>query len=387
MCERVTNLLKDAYGVAVQILLLCIMLLWPAVAAAQWTFAQGQAPVTGDPSPLFSVQAPRTCSDGTQTLPDGGYLKRNPTYPTSTPFVINTVTHNEGTCLAYLYQIYNHTDLHAINYISYSPYMPGSSHGGGPLTFWAWNSPSPKPLDYDSRNPIGGAQGPYTESGFYYLGTWRMTFWSTNEPTGCGFVTTSHIVEKTINVVSCKPSFSENPNGTIMRLPTGTISIYVPDTMSYLFGPVDNAVADLTTKLVESGITLTRNLNSPCTTGGNCINFNEGSIPAGACAEYTKFPDPDTGINVQPAKITFPTDAAGRTPSRLQRSVLHELGHLLGLNDQPNVSGCGINDSVMVTAALDCNAQSGFISTPTLNDSVPINKTSFGNGPKISCGF
>lgn len=114
------------------------------------------------------------------------------------------------------------------------------------------------------------------------------------------------------------------------------------------------------------------------------LGRRDGRVWPITVAAYAKFPNPDTGINVQPAVIKFPSGANTRTADRLQRSVAHELGHLLGLQDQ--ATGCSGTDSVMATVVA-CDQTSGFSVTPGPNNSLPVNKTSYGNGSKISCGF
>ena len=341
---------------------------WP------WSYVEVVPPTTPAPDGFLTVQAPTACTDSSQTLPSTGYLKA------ATPVTIDTAVTNTGKCDAYLFGSYNQREFHAVNLIWYFINYP--SGGSSYDRFWGSQWPFPSPMSYDSRTPFYGS-GSKTEYGLYQLGQYQLGFQTNALATGCGFPVDSAITWKPVNVVSCKPGFTQAGNGSITRLPAGTIHIYVPSTMSYLYGPVDDAAADWSTLLAESGITLTRDLTSPCTTGGNCINVAEASIPAGACAAYEKYPDPTTSINALPAAIQFPSGANTRTADRLRRSVAHELGHLLGLADQT----CGAYDSVMATAVVECTATSGFSVVPGPNDSLPANKTSYGNGSKISCGF
>ena len=103
-------------GIAAVGFALSIVVINPSDAVAQWTYQVGEAPSTGEPNPIFSVQSPLTCSSGGQILPDGGYLKRVPA-PNGAPVRIDTVTENTGTCRASWNNNLYSTDPHGINYI------------------------------------------------------------------------------------------------------------------------------------------------------------------------------------------------------------------------------------------------------------------------------
>ena len=62
--------------------------------SAQWTYAQSQAPPTPAPSGFLSVQAPKSCTGSSQTLPADGFLK------TATAITVDTAVTNTGTCIA-----------------------------------------------------------------------------------------------------------------------------------------------------------------------------------------------------------------------------------------------------------------------------------------------
>jgi hypothetical protein len=69
-----------------------------------------------------------------------------------------------------------------------------------------------------------------------------------------------------------------------------------------------------------------------------------------------------------------------------QRTWAHELGHLLGLGDYAVSCDSSGNGAVM-QPNFACGPTASPVTTPTLNDSIPINNTVYGGYPRNTCGF
>jgi hypothetical protein len=68
------------------------------------------------------------------------------------------------------------------------------------------------------------------------------------------------------------------------------------------------------------------------------------------------------------------------TPSGIQRTLGHELGHLLGMDH----SACNKNDSIMRDDFNCETTESTYVHT---SDSLPVEKSVYGGGTKDTCGW
>jgi len=108
---------------------MAFVLLTASPGYSQWTHQQGDPPSLGDPTPFMSVLSPMTCSDSTQTIPDGGYVKLITSYPW-TQVKFDAAATNSGTCLNYLYGNYSSTDNNGILYLQFHPILPDGTPSG-----------------------------------------------------------------------------------------------------------------------------------------------------------------------------------------------------------------------------------------------------------------
>ncbi len=65
-------------------------------------------------------------------------------------------------------------------------------------------------------------------------------------------------------------------------------------------------------------------------------------------------------------------------------AILHEMGHYLGLDHNPNP--CTDDDSVMFAPISSCNA-TGLTNIPKPSDTIPVNDGVYAGGSEAICGF
>jgi hypothetical protein len=208
----------------------------PIVLAGQVTSYQPVPPISlPDPNGFFSVPG-LTCSDGTQTLPDGGYMKMS-TPQTFSNFKIAASASEQGACDVFSWGVKIATHWRDIIAIKLNTYPPQGSSSYHP--FWG---PYPYPHThsqfYDTENPGSGGASLYpvkmTQTG-EYLFTFQT---NVNGPTGCNFPTHSAIVVKRLFSVTCEPIFSTTANGNAIRMAPvaapNKIRVYLPPHLSDL---------------------------------------------------------------------------------------------------------------------------------------------------------
>jgi hypothetical protein len=165
--------------------------------------------------------------------------------------------------------------------------------------------------------------------------------------------------------------------------------VYLPSGMqSVLSVPLTNAINGWNDAVSGTSPTLSSPTTTNCGTGATCIQFEEGLIPPDEngvfpCAQRTATYNSTTGA-LTSAKIRMQEGWWNVNPRRLQRTVAHELGHLLGLKEAD--STCAGSNSIMRSGVYACDA-SGVPNTVTLNDSLPVEKGVYGGGSRLSCGF
>lgn len=229
--------------------------------------------------------------------------------------------------------------------------------------------------EMDSRvagttSPGGVGWSPGTALGVSTI-RWTESIFTTN----CNLLPSTAYTEMAVNVVDCVPRFKRNSYGNIVHLATGVIYVYINPGLGQTIGDAfrsaiwDWNAAGLPVQFQE---TITQ-----CS-GPYCINTDIGTVPAGSCAESTLLVQSDGTITS--SMVYFPEAARTWNSGYLRRTVNHEFGHHLGLDEQRN---CGTSASVMTPVA--CNATSGFPQSPTVTDRLPPDKTTYGGGPATSC--
>jgi hypothetical protein len=121
--------------------------------------------------------------------------------------------------------------------------------------------------------------------------------------------------------------------------------------------------------------------DTPCS-GNRCITIEQ---PIGGSCGNTPGGETD-GSGVRTGASTIEVSALWPLwPSDgQQRTIAHELGHLLGLEDYDS-SHCGVSDAAMQDT-FDCSS-SPVMKDVTVNDQLPVNSTSYGGGTRTICGF
>src|SRR5262249_17385977 len=151
-----------------------------------------------------------------------------------------------------------------INAIKFWTTPPGGSTRYIPI--WGpWPYPQTDYQSHDTRNPESGMGTQYT-----YLnnqGAYLFSFQTNVYATGYQIPTRPNLVTRWINSLACEPKFNYDPYNNIAHVPvTSPISVYVPDTMSDLFGPIDNAITDWNSALTGTGLSFART-TSACVSG------------------------------------------------------------------------------------------------------------------------
>jgi hypothetical protein len=86
---------------------------------------------------------------------------------------------------------------------------------------------------------------------------------------------------------------------------------------------------------------------------------------------------------LQTPGITLNSSWAGFTAEGLRRTLMHEIGHLLGLEDY--ATPCNVSDAIM-QPGFTCT-DSGIMNAITINDRLPVAKSTYGGGTRLICGF
>ena len=139
-------------------------------------------------------------------------------------------------------------------------------------------------------------------------------------------------------MVACTVSWflrTTPPVGATSHLPAQEIKVYIPATMSILYGtpenpgPADRAIADWNVALAGTGVTF-KMVPQSCGSGADCVSFAEGTVAQGCAQVEAGSSSPDGTANAA-STVRLPSAFRTRTPERNRRTVAHELGHLLGL--------------------------------------------------------
>lgn len=342
-----------------------------------------QTPVgiyNGTPQIFVTVGSPTLCSDSTTTLPAGGYLAP------SIELDVNAEATGGGVCQWWDNGVDIFDQQRYVENILGSFTLPDLSVSTFPWYAGAWEN------DYDTRNGTGTEYtgDPYeleipTEIGQYIITAQEF---GGGVYASCNVPPSSAITSQTFNVMACQPLFDVDGNGNIDYVvpltPPSTIQVYLPTSMSDANSALDAAIADWNSYL-PTGVQFER-VSSSCGTGPSCISIATLALQTDCGISSATGVDPATGAITAGMTITFRPDwdTLPYTPTGLQRTFDHELGHFLGMADYPSTSACGISTAVM-QPMFDCTVSD--MDTVTPNDYVPVVATVYGGGTRVSCGF
>ena len=159
------------------------------------------------------------------------------------------------------------------------------------------------------------------------------------------------------------------------------IDVYLPSTMSGASTALGSAISKWNSQVVATGVQF-QQVGSSCGTGPRCITVEVASI--GSCGFSAWDPPTTPGIMPGGLKLQFISTWTGFTPESLERTLLHELGHFLGLGNYK--SACNVSDAVM-QPSFTCGPTSTPSVTLSANDYLPAVNSVFNGKSKKSCGF
>ena len=159
------------YGLRGMYVALASMIGVPDLAADHIKYETVPPVTTPDPDGFFTAAFPSTCSDGTTTLPSGGYIKAG------TSFWIDASTTATGTCRVIIWGIPSGTQVRAVVAIRNYIYWPGGSVTYHPF----WGQSNPPSASHDTTNPGNGSASYQVVVGST-LGKADVTFKRTAKP-------------------------------------------------------------------------------------------------------------------------------------------------------------------------------------------------------------
>lgn len=187
----------------------------------------------------------------------------------------------------------------------------------------------------------------------------------------------------TMHALKCEPKWETgedpyDPADALLHFPQDEIQIYTTLSGNGLPEAIEAAADNWSGVLGDSDVSFVTT-TTDCETAANCLKITSASVP-GYCAQVGASWD-SAGEITGNAQITLHSDWTTYGQAALERIITHEIGHLLGLDNQP---GCAAADSIM-RDGLACNSST--LTSPTANNYIPVNRTTYGGGPRTSCGF
>lgn len=211
-------------------------------------------------------------------------------------------------------------------------------------------------------------------------GTHIFKFSTTSLDTICSITPTeSPVIVRTVNVLKCKPVTKLAHIAQVA--PGDTNKIYLPSSMAALRTDLDAAVAAW--NLVLPSDLQWEVVTSSCGTGNHCVTITADSIP-GLCGQTDtlSYPSDNLAFNMTlKLDTSWNSNTNPNTSAGNRRTLMHELGHLLGLADYPSCS----DYEPSMYSPIACKG-----STPaavTVSDYLPALRTVYGGGNPAVCGW
>ena len=181
--------------------------------------------------------------------------------------------------------------------------------------------------------------------------------------------------------MNCLPQWRIVPDNLIRHLATGVIQISV---VSELVEAATAAAKAWTTALQSQGINIELKVENCSAINDHCIRVQAGLPPEkpNACSSVHNAAYDSSGVITTSPVITVRSPTSW-TPEVRQFLLAHEIGHLLGLDE----NGCSRPNSVMAVPpqGTECVLDSGQATLPTGDDVLPVAKTVYGNGSRSVC--
>jgi hypothetical protein len=259
-------------------------------------------------------------------------------------------------------------------------------------THWVW---ALKPDGFTefrqhlNTEDAGTTTGPINVLASIDVGAWLFRFQSMINTTNCNLLpNVSELHEHKVYVTNCRPEWwniGVAPNQKTPHVPSRSVRIYLNP---YLWDSLATAATDAATSwnenLAEIAVRFTV-VPYDCSTEPDCIVVQEAPVSQG-CASFDPggLASDGTTTGVPPPVISLPPGWTDRSAERKQRTMAHELGHALGLNEN---STCNMIDSVMAPSTDPlCLSTQGMRIVPSDHDAGQARST-YGNNVRKVCGF
>jgi hypothetical protein len=214
---------------------------------------------------------------------------------------------------------------------------------------------------------------------------------STNaNATSCNITPTSFPQNQalTINVLKCEPNYWVNNDHLATPGGGDKVKIYLPGTLSALGSALDFAIDAWNSALVLTGLQLER-VGSPCNYGPACVVVTPGNVGSLCGQTSSDYPLGSGGVIQGGGTIkvsnTGSSNWTGWTTAGGRRTFIHEIGHLLGMDNYSH--SCGVNDAMMQPEFYCADANNLPSTSIAPDDSIPIVNSVHNGNTKKKCGF
>jgi hypothetical protein len=350
-------------------------------------------------------------SDGSCTVPDGGYIKRTTGYPAVPQYRIDIHATTGGTCTK---RAFDGTLGTCVNQnVSPNPenrgvftmradVMAGQSCTSPPCNI----SPVMYPVDASNQWTDQNQDVDSRVSGSVYNNSvpiWRplqtgsttLRFRNGIDQTVCSMTPTEKIDTWVVHVLDCKPEWftGGTPTVNFHGPSTGEIKIVIPSAaFESARGPAEQAAADWATGLGRT-VTVPSGYTTCTSTDPLCIQLKDdhGTLPEDpeGCASFgTATYNTTTGEWAGSTSVRFEPNWTGGHADNLRKTIAHELGHYFGLQNRMNAS-CTAANTIM--GAGNCYGTqappTGTALGPTAQDVSPVVNSTYGNQVRSLCGW